>query len=693
MPSRKQKIYLTGVWVVASAVLGAITHEFVAYRQQTASIHSFLVLMLFVLLSSLVGMTLIYRRRRLKRETAHVYELMQMQRELDKTARRYKSLMEGAGTAIFVINADSGLLVEVNRQGCELLGYDRDEMKSLRGRDLIPDEEQEKFSSLVRRVIRRGRGRSDGLTFRRKGGDCFLGAIDARLIDLGDEKVVHAIVRDITFRHRAEREIRQRNRELSTLNGIIARANQDLELEHVLDVTLRETIEVFGAGGGGIHLRDPDNGALKMAASSNLSESLAMAIAHDDSEGGLLGRIARAGQHITHADLAEIGTSVGKSAADNGWRGFAGVPLFAKNRVTGVMYIVTSEARCFDRDEMELFLSIGNQTGIVIENARLFNELKWKSEELMSSFRLLEKSSHELAVSQHHLRNNLLLVEKANAELERIDKMKNSFLGMISHEFRTPLTSIMSGTEFLLTSNLSRGDADGRHVLEMIHGGGQRLAEIVSDILKVTRLEANSSMMTKSPVHLSHVFDAVLGGLDPLLRERGMKVVFDNMETLPYFSGDRESLREIFTELLENSIKFTPDGGTILVAARVANGQLLAPKHEVLRRFHADFIDRLENRWFLEVEVRDSGIGINYDEQIKIFDKFYEVGEIRHHSSGKHKFQGKGAGLGLAIVKGMVEAHGGMVWVESSLSDDTPERGSSFFVLLPLEECPSPEQR
>ncbi len=84
-------------------------------------------------------------------------------------------------------------------------------------------------------------------------------------------------------------------------------------------------------------------------------------------------------------------------------------------------------------------------------------------------------------------------------------------------------------------------------------------------------------------------------------------------------------------------------------------------KAQVLSRFNSRFYETLRGNCFLEVQVQDSGIGINADEQLKIFDKFYEVGDIRHHSSGKHKFLGKGTGLGLAIVKGMVEAHGGMV--------------------------------
>jgi signal transduction histidine kinase len=95
------------------------------------------------------------------------------------------------------------------------------------------------------------------------------------------------------------------------------------------------------------------------------------------------------------------------------------------------------------------------------------------------------------------------------------------------------------------------------------------------------------------------------------------------------------------------------------------------------------------NAGYLQVEVRDSGVGIAPDEQLHIFDTFYEIGDIRHHSSGKDKFQGKGAGLGLAIVKGMIEAHGGMAWVESPVSESSVRPGSAFFLLIPLEEGPS----
>lgn len=691
MPSQNQRTYLFLVWVCALLLLGVFATAFLVYRYDGDTLFDFFALVLFLPISYLIYMAFSYRRSWSADKLSHVSALMEVEHQLDKTARRYKSLLEGAGTPIFVFNADTGLLVEVNRRGTELLGYGRDEMASLRGKDLLPEEEHEKFTSLVHRVIRRGRGRAaDGITFRRRGGECFLGEVDARLIDLGDERLVHVTVRDITHKHRAEREIRQRNRELSTLIGIISRANREMELETVLDVTLRETIEVFGAGGGGIHLREQEGG-FRPAALCNVSDGLAAALGGHGKEGGVLGRIASTRAPAAFDDLAAVDPSSLAAGAPAGWKGFAGVPLLARNRVTGVMYLLDAEARRFDDNEMKLFLSIADQVGIVIEHARLFDELKWKSDELMSSFRLLEKSSHELALSQHQLRTSLTLVERANQELERVDRMKSSFLGMISHEFRTPLTSILSGAEFLISAHAFEHDADARRILDMIRQGGERLSEIVSDVLKVARLEARGTAMLKTPLHISQVLGQVLDRISPRVEERGLRIVFSNLDGLPYCNGDRECLEDIFSELLENSVKFTPDGGTIMITARVVDQRSLVLKKDLLARFSPAFFGQMGERCYLEVEVRDNGIGVNGDEQVKIFEKFYEIGEIRHHSSGKHKFQGKGAGLGLAIVKGMVEAHGGMVWVESLGSDPHARFGSAFYVLLPLEDPPQRE--
>jgi len=630
----------------------------------------------------LAALGLIVNRARRTEKIAHERLVAELGREVEKSAVRYKSLLEGAGDAIFVINAETGRLAEMNGMGTVLLGYSREEMGSLSGKDLFSDTDQAQFISLVRHVNRHGMASSDSLTFRRKDGSHFLGEVNARLIDLGDEKVVQAIIRDITQKKQSENEIRQRNRKLSILNGIIARANTSLDLHTVLDMTLQETMEAFGTEGGAIHLLEGEGITLSLVARNNLTERFVTSTRQRELDADPACRIVTTRQCHLLTGASRASCSMVGHAREEGWRSAVGIPLFAKNRLIGVMHLMSTEERSYSPGEITFFTTMGNQIGIVIEHARLFADLNWKTAELLRSHSLLEKNGRQLALSESRMRKNLALVERTNQELERLDRMKGQFLGMVSHEFKTPLTGILGSTEYLLDNHGTVGEEEERLLLSIIQKGGTRLNEIITDLLKVARLEAKGAPVSTTPVHLKEILAALIEQFAPLIRERDQRVVLQGVETLPYFSGDRDCLNDVFTELLENAIKFTPNGGETVIAARITNRTELAEKRDVLAHFNLPFYAQIGDECYLQVEVRDSGVGIAADERLKIFETFYEVGEIRHHSSGNAKFQGKGVGLGLAIVKGMIEAHGGMVWVESPAAGSS---GSSFFLLIPLE--------
>jgi PAS domain S-box-containing protein len=627
----------------------------------------------------------IVRKTQNLQRAGHSREMAGMQREVDKTIRRYTSLLEGAGNAIFVFNADTGILEEVNRRGVELLGFSKEEMVSMKGKELFPPDEQQKFFSLVLRVKRRGRGHSDGLPFLRKDGATLLCEVEARLIDLGDENLVHAIVRDITFKNHYLREIRQRNSELSILNNILSSTSSASRPEEVLEITLREILERFGAEGGTIHLFQDGGKLFKLATSRNVSPFLEERLTNLKP-----GSEAECRMNTTQrCHVVETGATpcyVARVAMMEGWRCITAVPLLAKNSLVGIMHIMSRQDLQYSREELLFLSTIGSQAGLVIEHTRLFYELNVKNEELLRSHALLERSSHRLTISQGMLRRNLTLVEQANQEMKQLDRMKNHFLGMISHEFNTPLTSILGGAELLINNHGNLNNAEELQILEMVRNGGMRLSEIVTDLLKAAKLEAKADAIMKTPLKLVSILEFLHIQLRPLLEERSQKIQFAGLEPLPYFNGDQEYLHEVMSELLMNAMKFTPDGGEIIVTGRVSDLKTLSVKKDILCRFNRDFYLQISGTCYLEVEVRDRGIGIDVDQQLKIFEKFYEVGEIRHHSSSKHKFKGKGAGLGLAIVKGMVEAHGGMVWVESPALGRDGEEGTSFFLLLPLEE-------
>ncbi len=500
--------------------------------------------------------------------------------------------------------------------------------------------------------------------------------MSARLIDLGDEKVVQAIVRDVTLKKQEEQDIRNRNRKLAILNSIIARANQSLHLHKVLDMALLETMELFGAEGGSIHLQEEKG--LVLVAQKNLPGPL-KTVEGEDPDPRHSCRMPVSRQCITLLQGTGSGCAMAGHVRESGWQSIAGIPLFAGKRLVGVMHILSRGEREYVPDDIGFLTTLGNQLGIGIEHARMFEELNWKSEELLRSHRLLEKNSFQLEVSRNRLEKNLALVEKANLELERLDIMKNHFIGMVSHEFRTPLTSILSSAEFLLANHAVTGDDDLQKLLGMIHKSGTRLNEIITNLLKVVKLETSTSTVAKATLLLKDILDIVQEQLEPVLHERQQRIILQGVEATPLFPGDREYLVEIFTQLLENAVKFTPDGGEICIAAQVADRTSLSEKEAHFVALISASMNRLGCKCYMQVEIRDSGIGIDPDEQLKIFDKFYEIGDIRHHSTGRHKFLGKGTGLGLAIVKGMVEAHGGMVWVESPVTGIPDEVGERFF--------------
>ena len=588
-------------------------------------------------------------------------EIDGMQQEAAKSARRYKSLLEGAGNAIFIFNAETAVLEEENRLGRELFGFSKEELGSIVVRDIFDPSEYDRLRPFLYQLMRQGEADWDGAQLKRKDGSLFVGEINARMIDLGDEQVVHCLLRDITEKRRTERELSRRNRELSILNNMLTGISLGAELKAVQEATLLELMELFQAEGGTLHLSTSEVPSPALSASRRVSPELERAI-RETFEG-------------KSDELREV-CVVPLGADGNGWGSLTAVPVSCQERPIGMIHLVHRVPYGYPPEELRFLETVGRQMGSIVEQARLFAELKWKSEELLRSHRLLEKSSHSLSVSEAKLKQNLALVEQAHLEQSRLDRMKNQFLGMVSHEFNTPLTSIIAGVDHLLQQQWSSRE-DAAQVLEMVRDGGMRLKALVADLLKLIRLEARREGLETSAIHLRMLLENLLDQLQPLFEERNQAITLRELDHLPFFQGDCVYLERVFYELLLNAIRFSPEGGEIVICGRVVDQNYLKERADLLTRFHPDFMKRCGERCYLEVEVRDCGIGIPLHEQQRIFEIFYEVGEIRHHSSGRR--QGRGAGLGLAIVKGMVEAHGGMVWVESN-------SGSSFFLVLPLEQ-------
>jgi len=290
---------------------------------------------------------------------------------------------------------------------------------------------------------------------------------------------------------------------------------------------------------------------------------------------------------------------------------------------------------------------------------------------------IIRDTTHEEEVRQQ--------LEKAARELERLNQMKNSFLGLASHELKTPLTIIMGYIELLQGEMAGRYDEGVAEMLRQIGRASERLAEIVRDMVDVSMLDNRTLQLVSQDVNLNELVHIAVENVQAAIRQRRQKLHLNLADNLPQVRCDRDRIIQAFGNVLGNAIKFTPDYGLIRVCTRlVMRPRLpgrLTGESGVATGLPMDGLFP-----YVEIAVIDSGIGIARDEQEAIFDKFYEIGDVKEHSSGKISFKSRGAGLGLTIVKGVVAMHGGAVWVESPGCD--PERlpGSTFYILLPAIE-------
>jgi signal transduction histidine kinase len=223
-------------------------------------------------------------------------------------------------------------------------------------------------------------------------------------------------------------------------------------------------------------------------------------------------------------------------------------------------------------------------------------------------------------------------------------------------------------------------DKVDKTVLEMvtnISNAAGRLDNIIKDMVDVSLIDEKRLQLKMEDIHLNRLIDAAVNELRFFFSMRKQEVIVNLDESIPTLKGDALRLMQLLSNILGNAIKFTPDGGRITISSSAK--YLLRGLGTGQPHSHGQ-----EHHLFLEITVSDTGIGIDREDQLRVFEKFYEVGNIQEHSSGKVAFKAKGAGLGLSIAKGIVDMHGGEIWVEST--GYNPERlpGSTFHILLPL---------
>lgn len=256
-------------------------------------------------------------------------------------------------------------------------------------------------------------------------------------------------------------------------------------------------------------------------------------------------------------------------------------------------------------------------------------------------------------------------LQKTNQVLSQLDRNKLEFIQVAAHELRTPLTVLKGYANLLNSFPDIKTNSAMNEVVDGIIKGADRMHEVVNLMLDVTRIDSETLKVAAQTVPLKRVIADLIQSLGKDTAERKIEINTLHAEDMPIIKGDPKLISKALYHLIVNAIKYTPDGGKVLVSTRpiVMDGSIPG----------------------IEVAVRDTGIGLDVEHHDLVFEKFYQVGSVAIHSSGKTTFKGGGAGLGLAIVRGVARAHGGKVWVESAGHDEVQLLGSTFYVQLPLD--------
>lgn len=249
-------------------------------------------------------------------------------------------------------------------------------------------------------------------------------------------------------------------------------------------------------------------------------------------------------------------------------------------------------------------------------------------------------------VDEHGKVQGVVILLQDVTRFKNLDSMKSEFMATVSHEFRTPLTSINMAIDILSQEVLGKVNFRQRDLLVTIKDDCERLTKMVKELLDFSRLESGKYELKQEMVDIKRLVDEALKPLRIQFRDKGVELAADIPEGLPNVPGDRQQLSWVITNLVSNAVRYTSANGKVILKAQFVDGGV-------------------------KISVSDTGRGIPADVQETIFDKFVQVKQSTDATPGS-------VGLGLAIAKEVVEAHGGKIWVESAVGE-----GSVFFFTIP----------
>lgn len=551
---------------------------------------------------------------------------------LRESEERYRELIENANDMIYTLDL-SGQITSANK-ACELItGYTHKELLKMNMDQLLTPESMTAGRQMLQRNLGELRTNYE-VEARSKAGVLVTLEISSRLVSRDGEAFgVHCIARDISERRRAEEALRQADqRALSEYERLLERISR---LAQALG-TAREVVAIYRALGQFCFVSVPCDGffvslydpvrELRTACygwGDGVELDVSALPPMPITAAGPNSRAVMTGEIIITNDYmnAQRGLPPVVAGPDNGRRPQSSLaaPMAVMGRIIGTIEVQSYEPAAYREEHVTAMRMAANLTAVAIENVRL-----------------LEQESRDRAAA------------------EDSNRLKDEFLATVSHELRTPLTAILGWSRMLESGDLDQ--ATTARAIETIRRNARSQAEIIDDILDVSRIITGHLYLDLTPVDLAPIIEAAINVVRPTAEAKRIEVTSEFGSQPTMVSGDVNRLQQVIWNLLSNAIKFTPSGGRV--------------------RIGLDHCATLA-----QIKVQDTGQGISRDFLPFIFDRFRQADSSTTRQHG-------GLGLGLAIARHLVEIHGGTVQAESAGED----QGSIFTVSLPLIESVKPEQ-
>ncbi len=350
-------------------------------------------------------------------------------------------------------------------------------------------------------------------------------------------------------------------------------------------------------------------------------------------------------------DLAENQPSaLERLLYQEGVRSHVAAPLRVENKTVGMVSLGWAVVAGYDPDKLSLLEQVIGSLALALERWRLFSKVQHQVDELAQAY----------------------------TELQQADQLKGEFIRNITHELKTPVTIVSGFAELLLYDEYKNLSAEQVEMLTTIDTHSKHLAHLVNDVVVLDRLQTQTRQ--EAPVLIAELAEQSLAEIRNRIGTETndrFRFVFECPDRVLAVQGDAEQLARVFANLLNNAVKFSPEGGKVSIAIQPLDGLPMAERQNSrdASSYHPNGSGKTPERW-IQVAISDEGIGIPFDKRDAVWGRFVQL-----DGSTTRRFGG--TGLGLALVREVVEAHGGYAWIDSTLDTGT----TVFFVLPSCEGC------